>query len=223
MKVPFASPADAMLLGDGSLMLVLCDGGSMRYRCGVSLDPNDSPAREKLVSALARVAQGERTALREVYDGTAPKLFGVCLRISQDREAAQDILQDVYLKVWNRAGRFDHTRASPVTWLCAIARNSAIDWRRAQGQPLLVAEDHAAEVADPYPTAEEAMGAAQDRARIIDCLDALEPRQRSAIHAAFFDGFTYSELAERVKVPLGTMKSWVRRGLLQVRECLGDA
>jgi RNA polymerase sigma-70 factor (ECF subfamily) len=178
--------------------------------------------RERLTAALSRVAAGERAALREVHDLTAAKLFGVCLRISHDREAAEDILQDVYLKVWNRAGRFDAARASPITWLCAIARNTAIDWRRANSGPTLVSDDHAAEIADDRATAPERIEAMQERARIFHCLDSLELRQGGAIRSAFFDGLTYVQLAERMKVPLGTMKSWVRRGLLQLRECLGD-
>lgn len=175
-----------------------------------------------LVAALQRVAAGERRALRDVYERTASKLFGVCLRISQDKEAAEDILQDVYLKVWNRAGRFDASRASPITWLCAITRNAAIDWRRAQGGPPLVSEELASEVPDDRVTAPEQIEALQERARIFECLDGLEIRQATAIRAAFFDGLTYAQLAEQVSVPLGTMKSWVRRGLIQLRECLGD-
>ncbi|PJI88442.1 RNA polymerase subunit sigma [Sphingomonas koreensis] len=178
--------------------------------------------RERLVGTLSRVARGEQEALRELYAATASKLFGVCLRISHDREAAEDILQDVYLKVWNKAGRFDAARASPITWLCAIARNTAIDWRRANRAEPLLREDAAAHIADDRATAAEQIGEAQDRARIFHCLDALEARQGSAIRAAFFDGFTYAQLADRMKVPLGTMKSWVRRGLIQLRDCLGD-
>lgn len=186
------------------------------------MEAASSTERAELVAALARVAAGDRAALRDVYRRTAPKLFGVCLRISQDREAAEDILQDVYLKVWNRAGRFDETRASPITWLCAIARNTAIDWRRAHGGPELLSDDHAAGVADERATAEETIGTDQERARIFHCLNGLDAKQGGAIRSAFFDGLTYAELAERMKVPLGTMKSWVRRGLLQLRECLGD-
>lgn len=178
--------------------------------------------REALIAALRRVASGERAALRDVYDRTAAKLFGVCLRISQDREAAEDILQDVYLKVWNRADRFDSERASPITWLCAIARNAAIDWRRAQGGATMVSEELAAAVPDATASAPERIEAMQERARIFHCLDALDMRQRGAIRAAFFDGLTYAQLAEQMAVPLGTMKSWVRRGLLQLRACLGD-
>jgi RNA polymerase sigma factor (sigma-70 family) len=188
----------------------------------MAMDGDHRSDRDRLVAALSRVAAQDRSALRDVYERTAPKLFGVCLRISGNREAAEDILQDVYLKVWNRAGRFDPARASPVTWLCAIARNAAIDWRRANGGPVLVTQDQAADVPDTSETAPERIEAAQDRARIFHCFDALEARQGCAIRSAFFDGFTYAQLADRMKVPLGTMKGWIRRGLQQLRECLGD-
>jgi RNA polymerase sigma factor (sigma-70 family) len=182
--------------------------------------PSD-PARARLNDALARVALGNRDALREVYQLTSAKLFGVVLRISHDREAAEDILQDVYLKVWNRAGRFDAERASPITWLCVIARNTAIDWRRSAG-PAMFSEKAAFHIADDRASAPELIEADQDRARIFDCLDALEARQSNAIRAAFFEGLTYVQLAEIMKVPLGTMKSWVRRGLIQLKGCLSD-
>ena len=186
----------------------------------------DTPAsanRERLVANLARVAEGDQAALRAVYDATAAKLFGVCLRISGDREAAEDILQQVYLKVWNRAGRFDAERASPITWLCAIARNTAIDWRRANGGSVHLPESAAAAIEDESPLAPERIDAATQRARIFDCLDGLDERPRRAIRAAFFDGLTYSQLAEAMAVPLGTLKSWVRRGLIQLKGCLDDA
>jgi RNA polymerase sigma-70 factor (ECF subfamily) len=181
-----------------------------------------SERRELLAAALTRVACGDQRALREVYDSTSAKLFGVCLRISRDREAAEDILQQVYIKVWERAGRFDAERASPITWLCAIARNTAIDWQRAHGSTTNLPESAAATIADDSPLAPDRIEAAQQRARIFECLDALEDRPRRAIHAAFFDGFTYSQLAEAMTVPLGTLKSWVRRGLIQLKGCLGD-
>jgi RNA polymerase sigma factor (sigma-70 family) len=184
--------------------------------------PQPDAARARLTEALARVAAGDRAALRAVYDLTAAKLFGVCLRISGDRESAEDILQDVYIKVWNRAGRFDAERASPITWLCAIARNTAIDARRSAGRAVMVSEDHAAEVVDDAPTAPEAIEADQERAQILQCLGKLEARQGAAIRSAFYDGLTYAELAERMAVPLGTMKSWVRRGLMQLKACLRD-
>jgi RNA polymerase sigma-70 factor (ECF subfamily) len=179
--------------------------------------------RDRLIAALGKVAQKDRGALRQVYDMTSAKLFGICLRISADREGAEDILQDVYVKVWNRAGRFDAGRASPITWLCTIARNSAIDWIRSARRPGTVSQEEAAEVADEGLPADRLIEQAQGAARIHACLDMLEERQRSAIRSAFFDGLTYADLADRMAVPLGTMKSWIRRGMQQLKACIGDA
>ncbi|WP_333573600.1 sigma-70 family RNA polymerase sigma factor [Sphingomonas sp.] len=179
-------------------------------------------ARARLVQALADVAGGNRAALKIVYDLTAAKLMGVCLRICQDREAAEDVMQEVYLKVWDRAGRFDASRASPITWLCTIARNTAIDWRRARGLGETAPVEAALALADGRPSAEALLEAGETQARIFDCLEALDEKPQGAIRAAFFQGRTYSELAQSAAVPLGTMKSWIRRGLLQLRGCLGD-
>jgi RNA polymerase sigma-70 factor (ECF subfamily) len=182
----------------------------------------DSEARRKqLAAAIRRVAGGDRAALRLVYDATAAKLFGVCLRILKDRSEAEDVLQDVYLNIWRKAAAFDETRASPITWLVAIARNRAIDRLRARGAARLSEPVEAAEaVPDPGPLAAEALEIAQEHERLYGCLDELEARASQAIRAAFLDGLTYEALAEREGVPLGTMKSWIRRGLAKLRECL---
>jgi RNA polymerase sigma-70 factor (ECF subfamily) len=182
----------------------------------------DSEARRKqLAAAIRRVAGGDRAALRLVYDATAAKLFGVCLRILNDRSEAEDVLQDVYLNIWRKAAAFDETRASPITWLVAIARNRAIDRLRARGAARLSEPVEAAEaVPDPGPLAAEALEIAQEHERLYGCLDELEARASQAIRAAFLDGLTYEALAEREGVPLGTMKSWIRRGLAKLRECL---
>ena len=182
---------------------------------------NADARRRQLAAALNRVAQGDKPALRLVYDMTSAKLFGVCLRILNDRTEAEDVLQDVYLTVWRKAGAFDEARASPITWLVAIARNRAIDRVRSGGparrsEPIEVA----AEVPDPGPSAAETLETAQEHERLKSCLDEIEQRQSLAIKAAFMGGFTYEELAERSGVPLGTMKSWIRRGLAKLRECL---
>ncbi|MBU7579997.1 MAG: sigma-70 family RNA polymerase sigma factor [Porphyrobacter sp.] len=179
--------------------------------------------RAELSGLIARVARGDRKALGLVYDRTSAKLFGVCLRITRDREAAEDVLQQVYLKVWNRAGRFDPEHASPITWLCAIARNASIDWMRKHGGPMPsdAAEDEPG--AAGLGAAMEEMAAGEERAQIFDCLDKLPPNHQQAIRLAFFDGLSHSELASTMRSPLGTTKSWIRRGLLQLRGCLqGD-
>ena len=177
--------------------------------------------RSELVAALARVAGGDRAALQMVYQDTSAKLFGVCLRILNDRSEAEDVLQEVYLTVWRKAASFDPARASPITWLAAIARNRSIDrLRSAAGGRRMDPIEAAEEVRDPAPAAVELVEAAQQSSRLGLCLEQLEPRQASAIRAAFLDGNTYEELAERMRVPLGTMKSWIRRGLLKLRDCL---
>ncbi|HEY6996185.1 MAG TPA: sigma-70 family RNA polymerase sigma factor [Xanthobacteraceae bacterium] len=177
--------------------------------------------RSQLAAALVRVASGDRGALRIVYQDTSAKLFGVCLRILKDRSEAEDVLQDVYVTVWRKAGAFDPGRASPITWLVAIARNRAIDRLRASAVGRRMEPIESAEaVSDPAPAPVERVELAQQQQRLARCLDELEARHASAIRAAFLDGATYEELAARMSVPLGTMKSWIRRGLLKLRACL---
>ena len=179
--------------------------------------------REKLSAVLMATADEDRAAFRQLYRMTSAKLFGICLRICGERQAAEDVLQDVYLVIWRRAGGYEPGVASPITWLATIARNRAIDWRRAQRLPPPAdVADEVAQIPDPAPGAESTMIDADEAARVRNCLDELEPRQRAAIRTAFFDGLTYSELAQAQSVPLGTMKSIVRRGLLKMRGCLSD-
>jgi RNA polymerase sigma factor (sigma-70 family) len=177
--------------------------------------------RSQLAAALVRVAGGDRAALRVVYQDTSAKLFGVCLRILKDRGEAEDVLQEVFVTVWRRAASFDPGRASPITWMVAIARNRAIDRLRATAVSRRMEPIESADaVSDPAPAAVERVELAQQHQRLSRCLEELEARHASAIRAAFLDGTTYEELAARMSVPLGTMKSWIRRGLLKLRTCL---
>jgi RNA polymerase sigma factor (sigma-70 family) len=178
-------------------------------------------SRSQLAAALLRIAAGDRGALRMVYEDTSAKLFGVCLRILNDRSEAEDLLQEVFVTVWRKAASFDPGRASPITWLVTIARNRAIDrLRSGAGKRRMEPIEAAGAVSDPAPAAIERIETAQQRRRLAHCLEELEARQSSAIRAAFLDGATYEELAARMSVPLGTMKSWIRRGLLKLRACL---
>lgn len=177
-------------------------------------------ARARLVEALLRTGEEDRVAFRDLYSLTSAKLFGICYRICGERQAAEDVLHDVYLTIWKRAGAYEPSRASPITWLATIARNRAIDWQRAQTVRRSTRIEDAPEIPDTAPLASETMLDVEQHHLLQECLETLELRQRSAIHTAFFDGVTYAELAERQSVPLGTMKSWVRRGLARLRECL---
>jgi RNA polymerase sigma factor (sigma-70 family) len=178
-------------------------------------------ARKQLTAALARIAGGDRQALKLVYRDTSAKLFAVCHRILQDKGEAEDVLQDVYITVWRRAGTFNPDRASPITWLVAIARNRAID-RLRSGPPANLLRDieEISEISDSAPSALAQLEMNEEHKRLSECLDELEPRHAGAIRSAFFEGATYDELARRMSVPLGTMKSLIRRSLTRLRECL---
>lgn len=167
------------------------------------------------------MASGDRQALRHLFDCTGAKLFGICHRILDNEAEAEDAVQDVFVSVWNRAGTFDPSRASPITWLATIARNRAIDRLRSARRAREAAPlERAAKIADDRPSPQALAVAADEARRLHDCMDDLDDKQRLAIRSAFFDGLSYSELAGQAKVPLGTMKSWIRRGLLQLKACL---
>lgn len=195
------------------------------FRRGSGMDGGMDPpvtkprASDDLAALMRSVAAGDRGAFRAVYERTSAKLYGICLRLLGSEAEAQDVLQEAYVTVWRSAGRFDAAKASAITWLAVVARNKAIDrlrQRRPEGDQL----DAAAEIADEGPLATAVIEQEEDSRRLAHCLDQLEERSRAMIRAAFLDGATYPELAEREGVPLGTMKSWIRRGLLRLRGCL---
>ncbi len=181
----------------------------------------DEDAREALREAMARLAAGDQSALEDIYRATRVKLFGICLRILGDRKEAEDALQDVYVNLWQRADRYDPTRASPIAWLAAFARNRAIDrLRTGKVRGGAVGIEEAAPLPDEAPLADALLVDAEQAAQIHKCLGALDARTQGHIRAAFFEGKTYAQLAEAADVPLGTMKSWIRRGLMRLRACL---
>jgi len=178
-------------------------------------------ARENLRAAMVRLADGDSEALEEIYAATRVKLYGICLRILGDTKEAEDALQDVYVNLWQRADRYDPTRASPISWLATFARNRAVDRLRVgRVRGGAVGIEEAAPLPDETPLAEDMLMDAERAARVHTCLETLDDNAATHIRAAFFEGYTYAQLAERAGVPLGTMKSWIRRGLIRLRECL---
>lgn len=176
-------------------------------------------AAHQLTPLLQAIAAGDRSALSALYERTSAKVYGIILRVLRSESDAEEVLQEVFISVWRNAGRFEEGRASPITWLCVLARNRAIDRmrrRRLQTAPIEAAYD----IAVDEPSAFDRLEATQESGRLRTCLDELEERSRSMIEAAFLDGATYSQLAEREGVPLGTMKSWIRRGLQRLKGCL---
>lgn len=176
-------------------------------------------ARAELAHLMRRVAGQDPASLKTLYDRTSAKLYGICLRLLQDRSEAQDILQDVYVTVWCKASLFDESKASAITWLAALARNRSIDRLRSR-RPEGALLDEALEIPDTSPSSLDVLERDEDAVRLANCLEELEERSRNMIRSAFFDGATYSQLAERESVPLPTMKSLIRRGLARLRGCL---
>jgi RNA polymerase sigma-70 factor (ECF subfamily) len=188
-----------------------------------------SARSQALAEALARTALGDRAAFRRLYDGARAHLFGVILRIQPDRSRAEDVLQEVFVKVWRSASSFDAARAQPLTWLSAIARNGAIDsLRRGQTQPQTVsltrdddeAEDTAVEASDDVDPLALLQRAGQARA-VAHCVGELTARQQQCLALAFYQGLSHAEVAEHLGQPLGSVKSWVRRALMALKDCLG--
>src|SRR5262249_52336896 len=148
--------------------------------------------RKLIAAALTAAGCGERNALQTIYRLTAAKLFAVCMRILGERGEAEDVLQEVYMTVWRKAGTFDPTLSSPMTRLIAIARNRAIDHLRTHGQNRHMGPiEEAVELADDKPTADAALQDAQEQAQLQRCLDTLAGQQRAALRGAVFDGNTY--------------------------------
>ncbi|MFN3936134.1 MAG: sigma-70 family RNA polymerase sigma factor [Gemmobacter sp.] len=178
-------------------------------------------AREEIEALIVRVALADRAAFRALYAATSSKLYAVVLRVLDDKAEAEDVLQEVFVKIWHGAGRYAANGLSPMTWLITIARNAAIDRLRARtrlatgGVPAPIAE-----TADPAPGPEAAAIATSELRRLDSCLAELEAKRAAAIRSCYLDGMSYDELARRHGVPLNTMRTWLRRSLLRLRECL---
>lgn len=174
---------------------------------------------DPIADLLQNVAAQDRAAFRQLYSEAGSKLMGVLIRMLGTRAEAEDALQEVFTRVWLRAGRYDATKGRGMTWLIALSRNHAID--RLRARPDHVSDDLAMEAAaDPAPRAESRMMAQGEARRITDCFDTLEPDRAQALRGAYLDGKSYIDLATRFDVPLNTMRTWLRRSLQKLRECM---
>lgn len=175
--------------------------------------------RSDIEDLILQVGLGNRAAFSSLYDATCAKLFGVCLRVLNNRAEAEDTLQEVFVKIWQKADLYSVNGYSPMTWLITLARNTAIDRlrRRKAGS---VDIDEVFDLAAPDPSPEDAAIASSERARLNGCLDELEADRSDAVRRAYLDGDSYAELAARFDVPLNTMRTWLRRSLLKLRDCL---
>ena len=179
-------------------------------------------SQAELVWLLAAVAKGDQAAFERLYAATRAKLYGVLLRILGTPELADDVMQETYLKVWKMAGKFDPTIASPITWMVAIARNRAIDIVRKKGEVSIEEQPEALEVASdaPAPLARREM--TEELRRLLTCLGKLDPEKQRIVLLAYYSGWSREQLAQKLDIPVNTIKTWLRRSVLEIRECMGD-
>lgn len=175
-----------------------------------------------LADDLARVAEGDRAAFARLYQATSAKLYGVVLRIVQRRDLADEIVQEVYIKIWQKAADFDAARASPITWMATIARNRALDEVRKAVPVRLDDAPEAMAVADGQRSASEWVELADDYARLLRCLDGLDPMKREMVRLAYLEGTSREALAARFGHPVATIKTWLHRSLKSLKDCLGS-
>ena len=175
---------------------------------------------DPVAQLLFKVAAQDRAAFRDLYSSTSSKLYGVLLRILINRAEAEDALQEVYTRVWLRAGRFDPEKGRAMTWLISVTRNHAIDRLRTKVEATTATEDESDALVDTKPSAEAGLIAQGQARRIIECMSALDPDRARAVQGAYLGGLSYTDLSLRFNVPLNTMRTWLRRSLLQLKECM---
>lgn len=176
-------------------------------------------ANSEYPDLLAAIALGDRSAFARLYELAAPHLFGALLRILKEEGLAEEALQDVFVKIWQRAGDYRPDRASANTWLFAIARHRAFDLlRRRREAP--ADPDRVPEPVDPTPGPFDVTATLAAGASLRECLEQLQPGPRTCLLLAYCEGYTHDELSRRVGSPIGTVKSWIRRGLDALKRCL---
>ena len=172
-----------------------------------------------LEDLISKTALGNRAAFSALYNATSAKLFGICLRILNNRSEAEEVLQETYVKVWRSAGSFVIGKASPITWLATIARNTSID-RYRKRRPELAELSEVEDFTEDLPSPEAVAVLSDDVRRLDNCMGELKETHADAVRQIYLGGWTYEEAAEKLGSPAGTVKTWVRRSLVSLRECM---
>lgn len=176
---------------------------------------------DDLIALLEKSSKGDRKAFAALYDATNMKLFGIVLRILRKQEIAEEILQEIYVKIWHRSGDFRADHGSPITWMAAIARNHSLDEVRKRGPSFVDEPDAAEKIADPGKTPEGTVEASEEMTRLEECLSQLDEQKREAVMLAYLDGYSRKELSDHLGQPVNTVKTWLHRSLKKLKDCLG--
>jgi RNA polymerase sigma-70 factor, ECF subfamily len=175
---------------------------------------------DRAVALLHGVASGDRVAFANLYAATSAKLYGIIVRILKRRDISDEILQDVYLKIWQAAGDYNVAKGSPITWMATIARNRAIDELR-RAKPLSIEDTpEAMDFASSEPDAFATLQSKQDLQRLLGCMDALAADRRDMLMLAYFQGMSREDLAARFATPVATIKTWLHRAIAQLKDCV---
>ena len=175
----------------------------------------------ELVWLLAAVAKGDQAAFDKLYAATRAKLYGVVLRILRRSDLADEVIQETYVKIWMNAGQFNPALASPITWMVAIARNRAIDLVRKKTDVSIEEVPEAMEMAADTPDPLAAREFNEELKRLLGCIGRLDSERRKLVLLAYYNGSSREQLAQQLGKPVNTIKTWLRRSLLEIRECLG--
>lgn len=189
-------------------------------------DPDKQRQRSaRLGELLARSALSDQKAFAELYRLTSSHLYAVALRILRESGAAEEVLQESYVNIWHHAGSYVAAKSQPLTWLTSIVRNRCLDLMRRREVDTVTMDDEEPGMmpADDRPNPMELLLAGADALAVRACVEGLEAGQKQAIALAFYHGLSHSELARQLRQPLGTVKSWVRRGLERLKACLDGA
>lgn len=193
----------------------------MNVRAAGTFDSSVNETLADLDALVVDVAKGDRSAFAAIYEALSSLLFGICVQILRDEREAEDVAHDVFVSLWRAARTYDARKGSATAWLATMARNRAIDRLRELGQVDPAGfVDALKATQDSRPMPEETADRIQAQDRLSGCVSELSARDQSLIHTAFFQGLSYSELASRTGNPLGSIKTWIRRALIQLRTCL---
>src|SRR4030088_3370390 len=175
----------------------------------------------ELVGLIAAVAKGDQAAFERLYAATRANLFGVVLRILRRQDLAEEVIQEAYVKIWNGAGQFNPGLSSPITWRAAIARNRAIDGVRKRSELSIEEEPAAMEVAADSPDPLARREISEELKRLLECVGRLQPDRQKLVLLAYYNGWSREQLATKFETPMNTFKTWLRRSMMDIRECLG--